>query len=80
MESEAEKSADLDGNRVVDIAHIFHQVQNINHAPFGCGFANLEFIKEQRNGFYSEFYFKCKMCKKNQRICSQKIKIVKILK
>jgi len=48
----------------VDICHIFKQIQNSLHDDrFGCSFANMEFISESRNGFFSKFKLICQMCK-----------------
>lgn len=61
----------LTGRRIVDICHIFKQIQNSSHDDrFGCSFANMEFVSESRNGFYSKFKFICKMCKTTTIISS----------
>lgn len=58
------RKPDLTGRRIVDISHIFKQIQNSSHDDrFGCSFANMEFISESRNGFFSKFKFICEMCK-----------------
>ncbi|XP_047023593.1 uncharacterized protein LOC124632693 isoform X2 [Helicoverpa zea] len=63
--------ANLEGNRIINIAYLFQQLQNIRHLPFECNFQHLEFIKEKRIGFYSQFIFKCKLCNKIENIYSQ---------
>lgn len=52
------------GRRIVDIQHIFIQIQNSNnHTPgLGCTFMNVEYINEICMGFETRWYFKCKMC------------------
>lgn len=55
----------------MDICHIFKQIQNSSHDDrFGCSFANMEFISESRNGFFSKFKFICQMCKTTTIISS----------
>ena len=55
----------------MDICHIFKQIQNSLHDDrFGCSFANMEFISESRNGFFSKFKFICQMCKATTIISS----------
>ncbi|KAL4122792.1 hypothetical protein QTP88_015067 [Uroleucon formosanum] len=61
----------LTGRRIVDICHIFKQIQKIVHDDrFGCSFVNMEFISENRNGFFSKFKFVCQMCKTTAIISS----------
>lgn len=60
----------LEGNRIINIAYLFEQIKNISHHPFQCNFQHLEFVKEQRTGFYSQFYFKCRLCNKMEKIRS----------
>ncbi|XP_029346456.1 uncharacterized protein LOC107884527 isoform X2 [Acyrthosiphon pisum] len=56
-------SNEIDGHRIVDVAHIFFQIQNIKHdGGFGCNFIDMNFVREVRSGFYSDFVFECKMC------------------
>lgn len=55
----------------MDIKHIFKSLKNINHSPFDCTFQNLIFVKEKRNGFFSEFFFKCNFCNKIEIISSE---------
>ncbi|KAE9522485.1 hypothetical protein AGLY_017146 [Aphis glycines] len=52
----------LEGRRIVDIQHLFKQIQNSRHDRFGCSFLDMEFINEFRRGFSSIFKYKCKMC------------------
>lgn len=63
----------ISGNRIVDISYIFNQIQNNNHdGGFGCNFMNIDFLYEIRLGFYSEYWFNCKMCNIKQKIKSVK--------
>lgn len=48
----------------MDIKHLFNSIKNIKHSPFGCTFQNLNLINERKNGFFSEFIFKCDFCNK----------------
>ncbi|XP_050537060.1 uncharacterized protein LOC126903111 [Daktulosphaira vitifoliae] len=52
----------LEGRRIVDIKHLFKQIQNSKHGKFDCSFLDMEFKNEIRKGYNSVFYFKCKMC------------------
>lgn len=53
----------LNGRRIVDIGHIFNEIQNSRHSGgFGCSFLDMIFKREEINGFFSIFYFHCKMC------------------
>lgn len=55
------------------MAFVFDQIQNNNHdGGFGCSFINMEFLHENRSGFYSEYLFKCKMCNIKQKIKTNK--------
>jgi len=65
---------EIDGLRIVDMSHIFFQIQNIKHdSGFDCNFMNMKFVNEIRSGFYSDFVFKCKMCNLEKKISSTKI-------
>jgi hypothetical protein len=46
-------------------------MSKINHQPFECSFKNLVFVKEQKNGLYSEFVFNCDICGKEEVIESE---------
>lgn len=48
----------------MDIKHFFNSLKNIKHDPFSCTFQNLSLINERKNGFFSEFIFKCDLCNK----------------
>lgn len=48
----------------MDIKHFFNSLKNIKHNPFSCTFQNLNLINERKNGFFSEFIFKCDFCNK----------------
>lgn len=61
----------MTGRRIVDICHIFKQIQNSLHDhKFGCSFANMEFISESQNGFFSKFKFICQIWKATTIISS----------
>lgn len=59
------------GRRIIDITFLFDSIKNIDHIPFECTFKNLILIKEIRNGFFSEFVFKCNFCHKQEVITSE---------
>lgn len=61
----------LEGRRIVDIKHIFTELQSIHHKGFECTFRDQEFIKEIRKGYLSTFKFKCKICGFKQSINSE---------
>lgn len=52
------------GRRIVDMKHIFSQIQNEKHhiSGLGCSFLNSELINEIQKGFETKWIFKCKMC------------------
>lgn len=56
------------GRRIVEIMHLFKQIQNIQHEPFQCTFSNMRLEKEVRRGFLSMFHFKCELCGKKEII------------
>lgn len=61
------------GRRVVDIMHVFEQIQNSRHiGGFGCSFLDMEFDSERREGYVSLFKFSCKMCNIDTTISSEK--------
>lgn len=62
-----------EGRRIVDMKHIFTQIQNANNHILGldCTFMNVEFIKEIRMGFETRWLFKCKMCNMDTIITSE---------
>lgn len=63
----------LIGRRIVDIGHIFNEIQNSRHSGgFGCSFLDMIFKREEINGFFSIFYFHCKMCGIEKKISSEK--------
>lgn len=65
------QSIKVQGRRLVDINHIFETIQNNKHEGFGCTFTDLNLIKEIRTGFFSQFFFKCKLCNKIEIISSE---------
>lgn len=54
----------ISGNRIIDFAYIYQQLQKIsNHnTALGCNLGCLKLTKESRKGFLSKFYFTCQMC------------------
>eukprot|EP00102_Acyrthosiphon_pisum_P021136 XP_016658346.1 PREDICTED: uncharacterized protein LOC107883229 [Acyrthosiphon pisum] len=63
------------GRRVVDVYHIFNQIQNIVHINnIGCSFLDMTLINEKQFGFRTVFNFICKMCKVISYIESEKQK------
>lgn len=63
--------AKLEGRRIVDLKHIFQSLQSIKHLGFDCSFRDLEFVKENRKGYYSTFHFNCKVCGLKEQIDSE---------
>lgn len=61
----------VDGRRIVDMQYVFDTISKIKHEPFGCTFSDLNLIKETQSGFYSQFVFKCKMCDKEEIVCTE---------
>ncbi|XP_050053438.1 uncharacterized protein LOC126549075 [Aphis gossypii] len=62
----------LNGRRIVDIGHIFNEIQNSGHSGgFGCSFLDMIFKREEKNGFFSFFYFHCKICGIEKKISSE---------
>jgi len=64
----------LEGRRIVDLKHIFQSLQSIHHLGFDCSFKDLEFVKENRKGYYSTFQFICKVCGLKEQIHSENVK------
>ncbi|KAL4104493.1 hypothetical protein QTP88_019789 [Uroleucon formosanum] len=52
----------LEGRRIIDVRYVFETIQSIKHLRFDCTFRDLKFSKETRSGFFSLFYFVCKIC------------------
>lgn len=65
-----------EGRRIVDMNHIFTQIQQISsktHTPgLGCSFLNVELINEINKGFETTWILKCKMCNLITTIESEK--------
>lgn len=61
------------GRRIVDMKHVFTQIQNPNNHIRGldCTFMDVEFVNEICMGFESRWYFKCKMCNKETVLTSE---------
>jgi len=66
--------AKLEGRRIVDLKHIFQSLQSIQHLGFDCSFRDLEFVRENRKGYYSTFQFNCKVCGSKEQIDSENVK------
>lgn len=53
----------VSGRRIVDIAFFLKSIQRIKHKGFDCVFSeNMVLVNEKRNGFISNFFFKCSIC------------------
>jgi len=70
--------AKLEGRCIADIKHIFQSLQSIHHLGFDCSFKDLEFVKENKKGYYSTFQFNCKVCGSKEQIDSENVKGEKI--
>lgn len=65
---------EINGHRIVDMSHIFVQIQNMKHdGGFNCNFLNMNFVCEIRSGLYSDFIFKCGMYNLEKKISSTKV-------
>ncbi|XP_074026881.1 uncharacterized protein isoform X2 [Leptinotarsa decemlineata] len=63
----------ISGRRIFDIQHLFAQLLNgKKHELCGCDFTDCVLISEHRQGLYSEFLFKCKMCGITETITTEK--------
>ncbi|KAE9521998.1 hypothetical protein AGLY_017603 [Aphis glycines] len=70
----------LNGRRIVDIGHIFNEIQNIRHSGgLGCSFSDMIFKREEINGYFSIFYFHCKMCGIEKQISSENTKNIECI-
>lgn len=61
----------IDGRRIGDMQYVFDAISTIKHEPFNCTFSDLNLIKEIQSGFYSQFVFKCKVCCKEEVVCTE---------
>lgn len=53
----------VSGRRIVDIAYFLKSIQRIKHKGFDCVFSeNMVLVNKIRNGFISNFFFKCSIC------------------
>lgn len=61
------------GRRIVDMKHVFTQIQNPNNYIRGvdCTFMDIEFVNEICMGFETRWYFKYKMCNKKTVLTSE---------
>ncbi|XP_050057631.1 uncharacterized protein LOC126550334 isoform X2 [Aphis gossypii] len=70
----------LNGRRIVDIGHVFNEIQNIRHSGgLGCSFSDMIFKREEINGYFSIFYFHCKMCGIEKQISSENTKNIECI-
>ncbi|XP_050054007.1 uncharacterized protein LOC126549304 isoform X2 [Aphis gossypii] len=70
----------LNGRRIVDIGHIFNEIQNIRHSGgLGCSFSDMIFKREEINGYFSIFYFHCKICGIEKQISSENTKNIECI-
>ncbi|CAH1724626.1 uncharacterized protein LOC126550332 isoform X2 [Aphis gossypii] len=70
----------LNGRRIVDIGHIFNEIQNIRHSGgLGCSFSDMIFKREEINGYFSIFFFHCKMCGIEKQISSENTKNIECI-
>ncbi|XP_060803394.1 uncharacterized protein LOC132902430 [Amyelois transitella] len=69
-ENEEQEEIVITGNRIIDFAYIFQQLQQIsNHSTaFGCNLNCLKLKKEVKKGFRSIFHFKCQMCNESFKL------------
>lgn len=66
-------SNEIHGLRMVGISHTFSQIQNSKHVGgFEYNYINIYFTREVCLVYYSEFFFKCKICNTNKKISSTK--------
>ncbi|XP_050306062.1 uncharacterized protein LOC126745672 isoform X2 [Anthonomus grandis grandis] len=66
---------EIAGRRIFDVEYLFKQFLNgERHKPFDCTLVDMELIKEKRNGLYSEFTLKCKMCNVTKVISNEENK------
>lgn len=64
----------IQGRRIVDINFFIEKIQALNnHSNFGCTFADMYLISEDKSGFKSGFKFKCKMCNIEQILWNEDI-------
>nr|XP_022903354.1 uncharacterized protein LOC111415749 isoform X2 [Onthophagus taurus] len=60
------------GRRIVDVGYIVKQLIDHKHVTlYNCTVANLQFVKENRDGFASVFLYECNMCKSQLEIYSE---------
>lgn len=70
----AESKQNEIGRRITDMSHVFNSILNVWHpGGFGCSFVNNEFVREQVDGFYSKWIFKCKMCNIQTVLSSEEV-------
>lgn len=53
----------LSGRRIVDIQHFLKQIlKGERHEPFDCSIIDMQVMRENKSGLYSELVLKCRMC------------------
>lgn len=62
----------LFGRRIVDIDHLFKQIKQEKHSGgLGCGFLEMDYVKEKLEGFHTTWTFRCRVCNKKSKIYSE---------
>jgi hypothetical protein len=62
------------GRRITDMSHVFKSIIGVRHpGGFGCCFVDNEFVREQIDGFFSKWIFKCKMCNLRTVLSSEEV-------
>ncbi|XP_029348145.1 uncharacterized protein LOC100575276 isoform X2 [Acyrthosiphon pisum] len=71
---ESDLTIHFKGRRIVDMSHVFYQIQNSKqHTPgLGCSFMDVDFISESTKGFECSWKFQCRMCNMKTVITSEK--------
>lgn len=61
--------------RIVDMFYVFNQIQKSKEHTLGlgCTFIDMNFVKEECQGFSSMWYFKCKICNCIMIIVSERV-------
>ncbi|XP_077285484.1 uncharacterized protein LOC143910762 [Arctopsyche grandis] len=65
----------LEGRRIVDIKYLFSALSKIKHEHTNCTLSDLNFVKEIRKGFLSEYVFRCRMCLAKETVYSEDPKL-----
>ncbi|KYN29111.1 hypothetical protein ALC57_01453 [Trachymyrmex cornetzi] len=61
-----------EGNRIIDFDFFHKELHRVfcNHSRFGCDFDDWELVNTRRIGFKTQFFYRCKFCKKDANIWS----------